>query len=68
MADWLRSHAVEDLDVCGIATDHCVRATALDAHREGFRTRVLTSLVTGVAPDTTKAALDELRQAGIALV
>jgi nicotinamidase/pyrazinamidase len=68
MADWLRKHAVEDLDVCGIATDHCVRATALDAQREGFRTRVLTGLVAGVAPDTTKAALDELRGAGVTLV
>jgi nicotinamidase/pyrazinamidase len=68
MADWLRQHAVTDVDICGIATDHCVRATALDARREGFTTRVLTELAAGVAPNTTKAALDAMQQAGITLV
>ncbi len=51
--------------MCGIATDYCVRTTALDAVREGFTTRVLTDLCAGVAPDTTAAALEELRAAGV---
>jgi nicotinamidase/pyrazinamidase len=68
LASWLRSHGVSDVDVCGIATDYCVRATALDSRREGFRTRVLLDLVAGVAATTTRKALDELRAAGIALV
>ena len=38
LADWLRAHEVTRVDICGIATDHCVRATALDAAREGFET------------------------------
>jgi nicotinamidase/pyrazinamidase len=67
LADWLRRHQVTDVDVCGIATDHCVRATALDAAREGFETTVVESLCAGVAPDTTKAALDEMAAAGITL-
>ena len=49
LADWLRAKGVDQVDVCGIATDYCVRATALDAHREGFTTTVLTALTAGVA-------------------
>ena len=51
----------------GIATDHCVRATALDAVREGFRTTVLLDLTAGVAEDTTDRAIEELREAGVEL-
>lgn len=68
LADWLRAHGVTAVDCVGIATDHCVRATALDAAREGFATRVLLDLTAGVAPDSTARALDELRQAGVELV
>jgi nicotinamidase/pyrazinamidase len=67
LAEWLRRHGITDVDVCGIATDYCVRATALDALREGFTVRVLTDLVAGVAPETTQAALEEMRAAGAAL-
>jgi nicotinamidase/pyrazinamidase len=67
LADWLRRRGVEQVDVCGLATDHCVRATALDARREGFETRVLTELCAGVAPATTEAALAELAAAGVSL-
>src|SRR3954454_315087 len=42
LATWLRERDVDQVDVCGIATDHCVRATALDASGNGFATRVLT--------------------------
>ncbi len=65
LADWLRGHQVEQVDVCGLATDHCVRATALDAVKSGFRTRVLIDLCAGVAPETTEAALAEMRAAGV---
>jgi nicotinamidase/pyrazinamidase len=64
---WLRMHDVDSVDVVGIATDHCVRATALDAAREGFHTKVLVDLTAGVAPETTARALDEMRAAGVAL-
>ena len=67
LADWLRGHAVSEVDVCGIATDHCVRATALDAAAQGFETRVLTGLCAGVAPETTAAALSALREAGVSV-
>jgi nicotinamidase/pyrazinamidase len=65
LADWLREHEVSGVDVCGIATDYCVRATALDAARAGFETTVLTDLTAGVAPATTQEALTELANAGI---
>lgn len=67
LADWLREKGVTDVDVCGIATDYCVRATALDANQEGFGTTVLTSLIAGVAPASTEQALTELRTAGVTL-
>jgi nicotinamidase/pyrazinamidase len=67
LAAWLRMRDVSDVDIVGIATDHCVRATALDAAREGFGTTVLLDLTAGVAPTTTTAAVEELRAAGIVL-
>ena len=68
LAAWLRARRVIDVDVVGIATDHCVRATALDAARHGFGTTVLTEFTAGVAPETTAAALTELRAAGVRVV
>lgn len=68
LADWLRERGVTEVDVVGIATDHCVRATAADARREGFHTTVLLDLTAGVARSTTDAALEELREAGVRLL
>ncbi|MCW2793851.1 MAG: isochorismatase family protein [Nocardioides sp.] len=65
LADWLRQHGVTDVDVCGIATDYCVKATALDAATAGFATRVLPGLSAGISPASTQAALAELRAAGV---
>ena len=67
LADWLRAHGVDAIDVVGIATDHCVRATALDAVANGLTTRVLLHLTAGVSEATTEAALDQLRTAGVEL-
>jgi nicotinamidase/pyrazinamidase len=67
LAAWLRDRGVAVVDVVGIATDHCVRATATDAATAGFDTEVLLSLTAGVAEDTTRAALDEMRTAGVKL-
>jgi len=55
------------VDVVGIATDHCVRATALDAVGAGFATRVLLGLTAGVWAASTEAALEQLRTAGVEL-
>lgn len=68
LADWLHQRNVGSVDVVGVATDHCVRATAEDAVRAGFSTAVLPHLTAGVSADSTAAALAEMRSAGIALV
>jgi len=65
LADWLRGRGVDEVEVCGIATDYCVRATALDAVREGFTTTLRTAQCAGVAPESTERALVELREAGV---
>ncbi len=67
LATWLRRHDVDEVDVAGIATDHCVRATAIDAVRAGFRTRVLLDLTAGVAKETVDRALEQMRTEGVQL-
>ncbi|MGW0196171.1 isochorismatase family protein [Nonomuraea sp. NPDC003201] len=67
LSAWLKARAIAELDVVGIATDHCVKATALDGARAGFAVRVLLDYTAGVAADTTRTALDEMRRAGVAL-
>jgi nicotinamidase/pyrazinamidase len=64
----LTRNGVTDADVVGIATDHCVRASALDAIAHGVRVRILTDLVAGVGGDSSEAALAELAHAGAELV
>ena len=60
LADWLREHGVEEVDVCGLATDYCVRATALDAAAQRVRTGCCTRpLAPASRPDTTERALNE---------
>jgi nicotinamidase/pyrazinamidase len=67
LAAWLHERGVERVDVCGIATDYCVRATALDAAREGFATTVLLHLTAAVAPDRVGDTLAALTSAGVRL-
>ncbi len=67
LADWLRERGVTELDVAGIATDYCVRATAISAAGAGFATRVLLSLTAGVDPGSTAGALDAMRASGVQL-
>lgn len=64
----LTAAGVLSADVVGIATDHCVRASALDAIAHGVRVRVLTDLIAGVAPESSEVALAELAHAGAELV
>jgi nicotinamidase/pyrazinamidase len=67
LGDWLRERGVDTVEIVGIATDHCIRATALDAARQGFATTVRLDLTAGVAAPTVTAALDDLRSAGVNL-
>jgi nicotinamidase/pyrazinamidase len=64
VADLLTRYGVVDVDIVGIATDYCVRASALDAIEHGRHVRVLTDLVAGVAAESSDRALAELAHAG----
>jgi nicotinamidase/pyrazinamidase len=64
LAAWLRERGVDELDVVGIATDYCVRATTISAAQEGFRTRVLLGMTAGVDRTTTAESIDAMRAAG----
>lgn len=63
--DWLQEHEITDVDVVGIATDFCVKATALDAVDAGYETRVLVEFCAAVSDDGAEDALDELEDAGV---
>lgn len=65
LGQFLREHGVTSVDVCGLATDYCVRATALDAARHGFDTTVLIPLTAAVAPDRVAEVVEELTDAGV---
>jgi len=65
--DWLRAHGVDAVEIVGIATDHCVRATALDAARAGYATTVRLDLTAGVARASVADALAQLWDAGVTL-
>jgi len=67
LRQWLRHKGIDAVDVVGIATDYCVRATALDALGAGLATTVLPDLCAGVAPESTERTLAELREAGATL-
>lgn len=66
--DLLQQSGVDTIDVVGLATDHCDRATALDGVRNGYRVRLLVQMCAGVAEETTKAALEEMRAAGVEII
>lgn len=68
LADWLRAREITDVDIVGIATDHCVRATAADALTEGFTVRVLADYCAPVDVSRGEAALLELADAGATIV
>lgn len=63
----LRAAGIDTVDTVGLATDYCVRATALDAAQFGLSVRVLSWMTAGVEPGSTRRALDEMRDAGIEL-
>lgn len=66
--DLLQALDVTDLDIVGLATDHCDRATALDGVANGYTVRLLTAMCAGVAPETTEAAMAEMAAAGVEIV
>jgi nicotinamidase/pyrazinamidase len=67
LTDVLRQAGVQHVDIAGIATSYCVKATALDAVKAGFKTRVLAPLTADVDPAATFSTLEKLRRAGVVI-
>ncbi|MGJ4116691.1 isochorismatase family protein [Corynebacterium macclintockiae] len=68
LQQWLNSHEVENVTIVGIATDFCVRATALDALNAGFHVRVIEQLCSAVTEQGGKSAIQELEDAGAEII
>lgn len=69
LAERLREFGIEEVDIVGIATEHCVRATALDAVKEGFKTNVLEEFIAGINPERVSNTLNvEFPAANINLI
>ena len=65
LADFLQRRRVKRLFIAGLATDYCVRQTALDARAAGFTVFLIEDAVRGITPDTTAETLEELESAGV---
>lgn len=68
LGPWLINHGVTDVDVVGIATDFCVKATALDAQKLGFKTQVLLPYTAAVSPDGLATAIEDFKEAGVSVL
>ncbi|QFY60573.1 bifunctional nicotinamidase/pyrazinamidase [Rhizobium grahamii] len=70
LAAYLKDQDITDLDVCGLATDYCVKFSALDALEmmPGVQVRFIEDASRGITPDGVAAAIDEMRQKGIAII
>ncbi len=61
----LKKDGIKEVIVYGIATDYCVKATAIDAAKAGYKVTVIEELCKGVAPDTTAKAIKEMKDQGV---
>ena len=70
LGDWLKTQGITQTYICGLATDYCVKFTALDSLQAGFETHLLTDACRGVNlhPDDTTQALETLKEAGCHLL
>ncbi|NJE09577.1 nicotinamidase [Thermococcus sp. MAR1] len=65
LAEILKRNGVRKVYICGVATEYCVRATALDALKHGFEVYLLRDAVKGIKPQDEERALKELENAGV---
>jgi len=70
LGDYLRERGVRDVYVCGLATDYCVKFTALDAVDLGFRTHLIADACRGVnlSPGDVEKAIEQMRAKGVAVI
>ena len=69
LGDWLKGKGVTEVFICGLATDYCVKFTALDAVSLGFKTHLVEDACRGVnlRPNDVKTSIEEMRRAGVAV-
>jgi nicotinamidase/pyrazinamidase len=70
MGEWMKGQGVREVYVCGLATDYCVKFTALDAEQMGFKTHLIEDASRGanLRPDDIKNAVEEMKRAGVTVV
>ncbi len=70
LGEWLKARGVTEVFVCGLATDYCVKFTALDAAQMGFKTHVIEDASRGVnlQPDDVRDAIAEMKRVGVTVV
>ena len=70
LGEWLRAQGVTEVFVCGLATDYCVKFTALDAAQMGFKTQLIEDASRGVnlCPNDAKNAIQDMKHAGVRIV
>jgi nicotinamidase/pyrazinamidase len=69
LGEWLKGQGVTEVFVCGLATDYCVKFTALDAAQMGFKTHIIEDASRGVnlQPEDVKNAIEEMERAGVSV-
>ncbi len=68
LVDVLKEARIDHIDICGLATEYCVRATALDARKRDFQVRVLVNLCGALTPESGQRAMEEMKAAGCQLM
>lgn len=68
LTEWLRRHGVTHISVVGIATEHCVQATAIDGIRAGFEVTVAKDMTVGLDEDDVKSAYEEMSRVGVKII
>ncbi|WP_297420645.1 nicotinamidase [Thermococcus sp.] len=68
LAEILRKNGVKRVYICGVATEYCVKATALDAVKYGFKAYLLGDAVRGINPRDEELALEEMKKAGVTVL
>ena len=68
LSEFLKEKKVEKIDYVGLATEYCLKFTALDSVSEGFYTRVITKCIRGIDSNDCRFAFEEMRSQGIVLI
>jgi nicotinamidase/pyrazinamidase len=68
LVDILREQRIDHIDVCGLMTEYCIRATALDARKHEFQVRILVNLCGAASPESGQRAFEEMKAAGCQLM